>query len=147
MTRRVRNTTFVLLIVAMIGTVSSSFGQTAQENRTKNPPLKGKNVTVYLEDAEFGILAEKFIYDPTARLVDIQVENPKAPTKNSGIMTAHFVNTNSAPAQSSPPKKMMPRPLGTNLSPKPLPGKPQNPRMPLEELSFDALSHISLVAK
>ena len=145
MMRRVRNTTLSLLIIA-IGTISSpSFGQTVKSS--SSPVLKGKNVTVYLEDAEFGVLAEKFAYDPNARLVDIQEEPQKvsaknSPVKNSGIMTAHFAERNSAPAQSSLPKKVVPRPLGTNLSAKPLLGKPQKSVM--DEFSFDTLSQISL---
>jgi len=148
----VRNTTFLLLFVTIIGTVSSTFAQTTQGNRSQNSRLQGKNVTVYLEDAEFGILAEKFVYDPNARLVDIQDENPKtpaksSPAKNSGVMSVHFVEKNIAPAQSPQPKKMTPRPLGTNLSAKPLLGKPQKPAAAPEELSFDSLPRISLVTK
>ena len=145
MMRQVRNTTLSLLIIA-IGTISSpSFGQTIKSSSPSI--LKGKNVTVYLEDAEFGVLAEKFAYDPNARLVDIQEEPQKVsamnfPAKNSGIMTAHFAERNSAPAQPPLPKKVVPRSLGTNLTPKPLLGKSQKPVM--DEFSFDTLSQIPL---
>jgi len=150
MIKRVRKTTLLFLIVT-IGTVSSpSFGQTTSGSRTQNssaPVLKGKNVTVYLEDAEFGILAEKFAYDPNARLVDIQDENPKVSTKNiskknTGILTAQFVNTSSASGEATQPRKMTPRPLGTISSPKSLLGKPQKPVT--QEISFDLLSQIPL---
>jgi len=139
MTKRVRNTTLLLLVVA-IGVVSSPmFGQTS-----KNPSgqiLKGKNVTVYLEDADFGILAEKFAYDPSTRIVDIQDVKPEVIPRTFGVFsTAHFVNTNSPLIQPTSLKKMTPRPLGTSQVPKPLVGKPQKSTQ--EEFSFEVLSQV-----
>jgi len=141
MTIQVRNTTLLLLAVA-IGTVSSpAFGQTAN---SPSPLLQGKNVTVYLEDADFGILAERFAYDSNARRVDIQDEKPKIAPKTSGVFSAvHFVNTTPSPVQPTSLKKMTPRPLGTNPSPRPLAGKPQKPAA--EELSFERLSQVPLL--
>jgi len=132
-----------LLLAVAIGMVSTPvLGQTTKKSST--PVLKGKNVTIYLEDAEFGILAEKFAYDPNARLVDIQDEKPTIAPKNSGVFSAvHFVNTTSSPVQPASLKKMTPRPLGTNPSPKPLVGKTQ--KSALDELSFDRLSQLPLL--
>ena len=138
----------LLLLVIAIGVVSSPvFGQLPSER-----VIKGKNVTIYLEGAEFGILAEKFAYDPKVRLVDIQdekpqSEKPKAMPKNFGVIsTARFVNTNSTPVQPAEPKKILTRSWGTNSAPKPLLGKPlEKPSAAREELSFDLLSQIPLI--
>ncbi len=148
MTKRVRNATLILLLAAIGSASSPLFGQTVKEVRPQKaaaPLVKGKNVTVYLEDAEFGILAEKFLYDPNARLVDLQDDNRKAQVKYPGpISTAHFVDTSAAPQQpAQQPKKMIPRSLGTSLVPKPLHGK----KTATEELSFDTLSQIPLTKR
>ncbi len=138
---RVKNTTLLLSVIA-IGVVSSPvFAQTSSER-----VLRGKNVTVYLEDAEFGIQAEKFAYSPSARSVDIQAEKPKIAPKIPGVIaTARFVSASSAqvqPAQPTQPKKISPCPEGTNFAPKPLLAKPQ-PQPAVRELSFDLLSQVS----
>ena len=141
MTNRVKITALLVLSIA-VGAVSfAAFGQT-------NQVLKGKNVTVYLEDADFGILAERFAYDSNTRLVDIQDEKPKAvpiaAPKSPGVFSAvHFVNPNSSPVQPAPLKKMTPRPLGNNAAPKPLLVKPQTPAM--GELSFEMLSQVPVL--
>ena len=144
-----RTTTLVLLLVAIGLTPSLSFGQTS--------PIKGKNVTIYLEDAEFGVLAERFVYDPNARLVDIQDEPEVRPTKGiSPISTAHFVDTGKKGMQSKTPqpllKKVVPQQLGTGSIPKPLlHGKPQTvsnqTQAATETISFEMLSTIPLTKR
>jgi len=133
----------LLVLIATVGTVSfTAFGQTSRNSPT--PVLKGKNVIVYLEDADFGILAERFAYDSNTRLVDIQDEKPKITPRNTGVFSAvHFVNPNTSSGQPVPLKKVVPRSLGTNTAPKPLLVKPQVPAM--EELSFGVLSQVPVL--
>jgi len=141
-------------MIFAFGTASAVlFGQTGEGRRTQNsaaPVIKGKNVTVYLENTDFGVLAEKFVYDPNARLVDMQDEKSQGAGKDTGsIATAQYVNRIS-PGQPMSLKKAAPRPLGTTPSPKPLLGKPQRPAMvptmmpAMEEISFGLLHQIPL---